>query len=86
MGTKRLKTEKKNVNKNVTLKTLLAMTMADIDIFLLQNKEQTEDLNKTFSTEEIRNQLHETLKKTVRVLEESGIDVDKPLYIDHINF
>ncbi|MNR67052.1 hypothetical protein D3C85_1908490 [compost metagenome] len=62
------------------------MTIADVDIFLLQNEEQTEDLNKTFSVEEIRNQLSNTLKKVVKVLEESGIDVDKSIKSKNINF
>ena len=59
MGKKISRIEK----SELSIKTLLAMTIADVDIFLLQNEEQTEDLNKTFSVEEIRNQLSNTLKK-----------------------
>lgn len=82
MGKKNSRIEK----SELSIKTLLAMTIADVDIFLLQNEEQTEDLNKTFSVEEIRNQLSNTLKKVVKVLEESGIDVDKSIKSKNINF
>ncbi len=82
MGKKISRIEK----SELSIKTLLAMTIADVDIFLLQNEEQTEDLNKTFSVEEIRNQLSNTLKKVVKVLEESGIDVDKSIKSKNINF
>ena len=48
----------------LTIKTLLAMVMADIDIFLLQNKEQTADNDKkSFSREEIREQLKKSFYK-----------------------
>lgn len=69
----------------LSIKTLLAMTMADVDIFLLKNEEQTQDLNKTFSVEEIRNQLSNTLKKVVNVLEKSGIDVDESIKTKNID-
>ena len=82
MGKKISRIEK----SELSIKTVLAMTIADVDIFLLQNEEQTEDLNKTFSVEEIRNQLSNTLKKVVKVLEESGIDVDKSIKSKNINF
>mgnify|MGYP003618655529 CR=1 FL=1 len=82
MGKKISRIEK----SELSIKTLLAMTIADVDNFLLQNEEQTEDLNKTFSVEEIRNQLSNTLKKVVKVLEESGIDVDKSIKSKNINF
>ena len=80
------KTNLRIEKSELSIKTLLAMTIADVDIFLLQNEEQTEDLNKTFSVEEIRNQLSNTLKKVVKVLEESGIDVDKSIKSKNINF
>ena len=82
MGKKISRIEK----SELSIKTLLAMTIADVDIFLLQNEEQTEDLNKTFTVEEIRNQNTNKKKKVVKVLEESGIDVDKSIKSKNINF
>lgn len=79
------KTNLRIEKSELSIKTLLAMTMADVDIFLLKNEEQTQDLNKTFSVEEIRNQLSNTLKKVVNVLEKSGIDVDESIKTKNIN-
>lgn len=65
---------------DLTLKTLLAMTVADIDIFLLKNKDQIEDNNKqSFTKEDIRLQLHKTLKKVVVTLSDLGFDVNEPI-------
>jgi hypothetical protein len=52
----------KNHNET-TLRELLALFCADIDIFLLQDKEQKNDLDKLYSKEEIREQLHKTMNK-----------------------
>ena len=46
-----------------TLRELLALFCADIDIFLLQDEAQENDLDKMYSKEEIREQLHKTMKK-----------------------
>ena len=46
-----------------TLRDLLALFCADIDIFLLQDEAQENDLDKMYSKEEIREQLHKTMKK-----------------------
>jgi len=50
-------------NSETTLKELLALFCADIDIFLLQDESQENDLDKMYSKEEIREQLHRTMKK-----------------------
>lgn len=44
------------------VKELLALIMADIDIFLLQDKDRN-DLEKCFSANEIRDQLKNTMNK-----------------------
>jgi hypothetical protein len=52
-------------NEEVTLKSFIALIMADIDIFLLQEENQQTDKDKLFTTEEIRNQLEKTMIKFV---------------------
>jgi len=46
-----------------TLRELLALFCADIDIFLLKDESQEKDLDKLYSKEEIREQLHKTMRK-----------------------
>lgn len=65
--------------EQLTLRTLLAITLADVDIFLLQDETQTKDLEKEFTTEEIRNQLLETMAKICSILEKFGYNIDQPL-------
>lgn len=72
--------------KQVTLKLLLCVVMADIDIFLLQNKEQTADNDKeVFTRGEIRKQLTDTLHKTLEILETNGCDINKPMEFNEFN-
>lgn len=66
-------------NKLVSIANLIAITLADVDIFLLQDESQTKDLDKVYTTEEIRNQLHKTNIKLVETLINLGYDVDKSL-------
>jgi hypothetical protein len=49
--------------EETTLRELLAMFCADIDIFLLQDEAQENDLDKLHSKEAIREQLHKTFSK-----------------------
>lgn len=49
--------------KGITLRELLAMFCADVDIFLLQDEAQENDLDKVYTKEEIRQQLHKTMDK-----------------------
>jgi hypothetical protein len=49
--------------RETSLKSFLALFCADIDIFLLQDEAQENDLDKMYSKEEIREQLHKTMKK-----------------------
>jgi hypothetical protein len=66
-------------NSKLTIKTLIALAFADVDIFLLQDESQTKDLNKVHTTEEIRNQLDKSIFKLMNVLNNLGFDVNKPL-------
>jgi hypothetical protein len=49
--------------EQTTLRELLAMFCADVDIFLLKDEAQENDLDKLHSKEEIRKQLHKTFSK-----------------------
>ena len=67
-------------NETLNLGTLIAVTVADIDTYLLQNQEHTADNDKeSFTIEEIRNQLRSTMSNVCNALEEMGYDIDKPL-------
>lgn len=71
----------------LSLKTLLALTMADIDIFLLQNKEQTADNEKEhFTHSEIRNQLDLSMHKILGVLQNAGYNIDDPINLPPAKF
>lgn len=70
-------------NEKLTIKTLIALAFADVDIFLLQDESQTKDLDKVHTTEEIRNQLDKSIFKLMNVLNNFGFDVDKPLLPDY---
>ena len=49
--------------QDTTLREFLALVMADVDIFLLQDKAQENDKDKLYTKEEIRSQLHATIEK-----------------------
>jgi hypothetical protein len=70
----------------LSLKNLIAITMADIDIFLLQNEEQTADLDQMYDKYQIRKQLHKSAQKIIDVLSDYGYNIDKPLYADKLIF
>jgi hypothetical protein len=67
----------------LTAKLLIAFVLADIEVFLLQNEEQTDYSNKrNFTREEIINQLESTGSKLIRTFIEMGLRLDKPLEFD----
>ena len=71
----------------LTIKTLIAMTMADVDIFLLKNEQQTADNDKeSFTREEIREQLHSTISNVCSGLKKAGYSINAPLIPEHILF
>ncbi|KAA6438871.1 hypothetical protein FEM33_15260 [Dyadobacter flavalbus] len=63
-----------------SLKDVFALTMADIDIFLLQNEEQTEYLDKVFTKEEIRSQLKNSLIKILNIFEDQMVNINLPVF------
>lgn len=65
--------------QNITIKSLIAMTMADVDIFLLKEADQETDKQKNFNTKEIRNQLHTTCNKVLIILKEYGCNIDEEI-------
>lgn len=66
-------------DSKLTIKTLIGLAFADVDIFLLQDESQTKDLDKVYTTDEIRNQLDKSIFKLVNILTNFGYDVNKPL-------
>ena len=63
-----------------SLRSLMGLFAADVDVFLLQNKEQTADNDKEFYTrDEIRTQLKATVSKFQAVMQHLGYNLDKPL-------
>ncbi len=71
-------------NKLLNIEYLIALIMADIDIFLLHNKEQTEDLDKVYDKDDVRAQLHYTSYKIIKVLLQAGYDIKKPLQVSNV--
>ena len=69
--------------QKVNLKFIIAHIMADIDIFLLQDETQTKDLDKVYTKEEIREQLHKTANKMVSTLKQLGFDLDSTLQMKY---
>ena len=64
----------------INLKSIVALTCADVEIFLLKNKEQTDwNEKETFTRDEIIAQLHKTMVNITQGLEKMGYDIDKPL-------
>lgn len=71
-----MKTKETNEKQMLTIRYLLAMTVADIDIFLLKESDQVTDKEKLYSKEEIREQLQETMQKVIGTLMQLGFDID----------
>lgn len=67
--------------REITLKDLMVLMISDIDIFLLQEEDQLTDKDKTYTKEEIREQLSNTLLKCTELFAEPvGNVLDVPLY------
>jgi uncharacterized protein YjgD (DUF1641 family) len=64
--------------QNITLKELLALCFADVDIFLLKDESQENDNDKLYTKEEIRNQLESTMYKMTNLpfINSSLYDID----------
>jgi hypothetical protein len=77
---KKLNLDNEGEDVVVTLKYFLALSFADIDIFLLKEENQVDDKDKLFTVNEIREHLLNTLQKMLNVARELNIDIDKSLY------
>ena len=53
--------------EEVTINSLLALIIADVDVFLLKDKDQVTDKDQVYSKDEIRKQLEETLIKFLKI-------------------
>ena len=75
-----MKTKTKKTEEETTLRTFLAMAMADIDIFLLKDETQENDKDKLYTKDEIREQLMNTMEKFTNLpMVHNGI-YDVPLF------
>ena len=60
----------------ISIQSIAAILVADIDIFLLQNENQMADNDKEFYTkEEVRNQLEKTNLKFCEVMTKVGYNI-----------
>jgi len=72
--------------EKLTIKTLVSLVLADVDINLLLNEAQTADNDKTnFTNKEIRTQLESSCKRINLALTTIGYDVNKPLKTKNLN-
>ncbi|NDV84507.1 hypothetical protein [Bacteroides sp. 51] len=67
------------MEKSLTLKEVIALLCADIDIYLLKEEDQKTDKDKTYTVEEIRSQLFKSSRKLIDKLALYGVDVDRPV-------
>ena len=72
-------------NKELNLHWLIALTMSDIDIFLLKEEDQQTDKEQLYTKEEIRQQLTKTLSKILNVVKDCGYDIKTPLKANWFN-
>jgi DNA polymerase I-like protein with 3'-5' exonuclease and polymerase domains len=67
------------MNDKINLKNICALLCSDVDIFLLKESDQETDVDKTFTVEEVRSQLENSMLKIMTVLENNGYDIDKTI-------
>lgn len=65
---------------SLTISSLIAIIMADIEIFLLMEEDQETLKKKKYTADEVKQQLFETAFKFGEILDGVGIDVDLPLF------
>lgn len=58
---------------------LIALTLADVDIFLLKESDQETDKSRTFTALEVREQLQHTADKIQSTLMDIGLDMTSPI-------
>lgn len=64
------------IEKPLSVKGLVSIIMADIDVFLLKEDDQETDKTCVFNVEEIRNRLIETTQKVANALMVLGYELD----------
>jgi hypothetical protein len=68
------------IKSTLSINELLVLFASDVDIFLLQNKEQTADLEKDcFNKAEIRERLKQSLIKITAALDSLDYDIYRPI-------
>lgn len=70
---------KNKKKEDLSINLLIASLLADVDIFLLKEKDQITDKEKHFTVDEIRNQLQRSGEKLNATLEELGFDIHEKL-------
>lgn len=65
--------------KNLSIKELLVLLCADIEIFLTLDDDQETLKDKLYTAEEINNQLYNSISKLANVLRQQGYNIDKPI-------
>jgi hypothetical protein len=65
--------------KNISTLELLALLLADIEIFLLMEEDQETLKDKLYTPKEITDQFHSSIIKLHNVMFEQGYDLTKPI-------
>ena len=68
-----------SLNKNVSTIELLALLLADIEIFLLMEEDQETLKDKLYTPKEIQDQMHISMSKMANVMYYQGYDLNKPI-------
>lgn len=63
----------------LTPASLIALTLTDIDLFLLKESDQETDKSRTFTVLEVREQLQHTAEKLTTTLRDIGVDIVSPI-------
>lgn len=63
--------------EQLTLRTLMAITLSDVDIKLLQENDQETDKQEMFTVSQVRGQLLQTGINMINILDKLGIDLDE---------
>ena len=69
--------------KVLNIHTLIAMVLADVDIFLLKELDQVTDKDRIFTTNEIRDQLKRSGMRILSALKSLDVDVLEPIECDY---
>lgn len=65
----------------ITVRKVLVMACADVDIFLLCEEDQTTTKDAVYTADQVREQLKKTMSKMYNALGTFGVNVDAPLRI-----